>query len=155
MNVLKIYNKYCLYKKAKLYVSIFIIFFSATVLAEAPVTDLAKPIDTSNILVVTLGLMFVLGLFFLLVFLLKKIPAIQRHHSGILKIIDTLYIGTNEKVILVDVGEKQIVIGVNNQTINTLYVMEETIKLDGKFQQEKTNQNFSKMISDKLLSIKN
>ncbi len=155
MNVLKTYNKNRLYRITKFYISIFISFVPVFVVADTTVNDLAKPIDTSNVLVVTLGLMFVLGLFFLLVYLLKKIPSIQGRHQGVIKILDTLYLSSNEKILLVDVGTKQIVVGVNGQAINTLYVMEESIVIDNEAEKNNLKETFSKMIAEKMQALRN
>ena len=155
MNASKTFNKYRLYRATKIYTFLLLGFIQFSVVAQDSVNDLAKPIDTSNVLVVTLGLMFVLGLFFLLVYLLKKIPSIQRHNAGVLKILDTLYLGTNEKILLVDVGTKQIVVGVNSQSINTLYVMEESVEMKKESETHNLKDTFSKVISEKLIAVKN
>lgn len=127
---------------------------SFSVLAEQELAELAKPIDTSHILGVVFGLLFVLLLFFVLVYALKKLPAVQGNRTGILKVLDTMYLGSNEKIILLKVAEKQILIGVNPQSIGTLHVIEDPIDIDINMEKPQFKDKLSDFIAGKMTTVK-
>ena len=130
---------------------IFFSVFPSTLFAEQKINELANPVDASNILAVFLGLTLVLFLFFGLVYVLKKLPSMQGRKSGLLKVIDTVYFGTNEKIILMEVGKQQIVVGINSNSMETLHVLDEPldvnhIQQDSSFKEKLTDMMQKKMV---------
>lgn len=76
------------------------------------------------------GLALVLGLIFVLAKVGKKFhPSISAPDRA-LKVISMLSLGTKEKVALIQVGKKQLLIGVTPQSINTLLDLAEPIDID-------------------------
>jgi len=86
-----------------------------------------SPINGSSIFQVLLGLGFVLILIFAIAGLVKKFGHGIASNNQHMKIVSQLPVGTREKVIVVEVGEKQIMLGVTAQQINTLQVFDDPV----------------------------
>ena len=96
--------------------------------ATMPAVD---PISTSNPLTVLLGLLFVLAVIFALAWLVK-----QYNNSGLMgnramKIVASLPLGTRERAVLIEIGEKQILVGVAPGSVNALHVFDEKVLESG------------------------
>ncbi len=78
-----------------------------------------------------LGLLFVLVLIFLLAWLFKKYMGIGVISNSSLKAIAGVSVGQKERVVLVQVGERQILVGVSPGQVNMLHALEkgEELKL--------------------------
>ena len=74
-----------------------------------------------------LSSLMVIGLILVLGFLLKKSKLTQVMGGGQMKIIATLPLGYKEKLMVVKVGEQQLLIGVTPQQVNFLYRLEEPL----------------------------
>ncbi|WP_052700105.1 flagellar biosynthetic protein FliO [Methylocucumis oryzae] len=70
------------------------------------------------------GLVVVLALFLALAWLFKQVSGGQTLSQGKLKVIAVLPLGLREKVLLLQVGRKQLVLGVTPGRIETLHVLE-------------------------------
>ena len=72
-----------------------------------------------------LGLIIVIALFFACIWLMRKMGALPENSKQKMRVIAGLSLGGREKVMLVQVGEKQIVLGVSPGRINNLLVLED------------------------------
>lgn len=81
-----------------------------------------------NLLQVTLGLALVLGLIFVAAWAVKRYTVLPGGASGALRVVSVLPMGQREKVVLVQVGEKQLLLGVAPGRISTLHVLDENIE---------------------------
>jgi flagellar protein FliO/FliZ len=68
--------------------------------------------------------LIVLGAFFLCIWVLRKITGLNASGTGRMRVVDGLSLGMREKVILLQVGKKQLVLGVTPGRIQTLEVLE-------------------------------
>ncbi|GAB1265961.1 hypothetical protein NBRC116492_27710 [Aurantivibrio infirmus] len=84
-----------------------------------------SPINGAYVIQVLLGLALVLLSIFAIAWLVKKFGHGITSSNQNMKIVSQLPVGTREKVIVVEVGEKQIMLGVTAQQINTLQVFDE------------------------------
>lgn len=100
---------------------------------------------TSHLLQTTFGLLFVLGLLLLLAWALKRTGfQANAKRGGFYKIIATSALGPREKIVLIEVGDTWLVLGMTAQSINTLHSMPA-----GSIELEKTDNpaaSFSKML---------
>jgi flagellar biosynthetic protein FliO len=81
----------------------------------------AAPLQAEKaILQTALGLVCVVGFIFMLVWLNKRMGGIVSGAHNIIKVLGVVPVGTKEKVVLVEVGGKQILLGVTQHQINTL-----------------------------------
>lgn len=79
---------------------------------------------TGHLLQTTLGLLFVLGLLFALMWLLKKMGiGNQQRRGGFYKVLATSALGPREKIVLVEIGDTWLVLGMTSNSINTLHSM--------------------------------
>lgn len=91
------------------------------------VTGVIEPMSFSSVAQVFAGLVAVLLLFGLVVFVLKRLGGFKTTSGGKMQIVDGLSVGTRERVILMQVGEKQILLGITPQNVNALHVFDETV----------------------------
>ncbi|MFG0834881.1 flagellar biosynthetic protein FliO [Aeromonas bivalvium] len=74
-----------------------------------------------------LSSLMVIGLILVLGFLLKKSKLTAQLRGGQMKVIASLPLGYKEKLLVVKVGEQQLLIGVTPQQVNFLYRLEEPL----------------------------
>lgn len=72
----------------------------------------------------TIGLLIVLGIFFLCVWGMRRLSGIGAGSTEKMRIVGGLSLGMRERVVLVQVGKKQLVLGVTPGRIDTLHVLE-------------------------------
>lgn len=65
-------------------------------------------------------------------FILKKMSSFQFRQNNNIQLLDGLPLGTREKLLLIQAGDKQLLIGVSQQGINTLHVFDEPIVVEKK-----------------------
>lgn len=109
----------------------------ATPAAESPMTG--------HLLQTTLGLLFVIGLLFALVWLLKRMGLTnQQKRGGFYKVLATSALGPREKIVLVEIGDTWLVLGMTSNSINTLHTMPAgSIDIE---QMQNPAANFAKML---------
>lgn len=100
---------------------------------------------TGHLLQTTLGLLFVIGLLFALVWLLKRLGFTnQQKRGGFYKVLATSALGPREKIILVEVGDTWLMLGMTSSSITTLHSMPAgSIEID---QMQNPAANFAKML---------
>lgn len=74
------------------------------------------------------GLVLVVALIMLFAWLARRLSGLQQSVSGQLRILGGLSMGTREKVVLIQVGEEQLLIGVAPGTVRTLHRLEKPIE---------------------------
>ena len=86
-----------------------------------------SPITTGALLETLLGLFLVLICIAFLAWLLRRTGRFNATANGQMKVIAGLSLGPRERAILLQVGEKQILVGVTAQQVQTLHVLEHPI----------------------------
>jgi len=97
--------------------------------AEAmPGTDIpkqtARTVASGDIAAWSIGLLIVLSVFFLCVWGVRKLSGLTVSGAEKMRVVGGLSLGMREKVILLQVGKKQLVLGVTPGRIETLHVLE-------------------------------
>ncbi|VAX03931.1 Flagellar biosynthesis protein FliO [hydrothermal vent metagenome] len=104
---------------------------AGTVLAaeeKAPVsTVLTDNNVTSHLLQTTLGLLAVLAVIVAIAWAVKRFGNLRGGVQGQMKIVGGISLGTRERVVLLQVGEQQLVLGVAPGQIRTLHVLEQPL----------------------------
>jgi flagellar protein FliO/FliZ len=96
--------------------------------ATLPVTNTTPAVSTSAFFgEVMVGLILVLLMIFALAWLVKRMGAGSFLSNQHMKIVASVAMGTRERVALLDVGGKQILLGITPQNINTLHVFDEPV----------------------------
>lgn len=106
--------------------------FSPLVLAEeaakAPTsTVLADNNMTANLLQTSLGLLVVLAVIAAAAWGVKRFGHLRMGVQGQMKIVGGVSLGTRERVVLLQVGEQQLLLGVAPGQIRTLHVLNEPL----------------------------
>lgn len=78
----------------------------------------AEPISMGKFVLYSLG---VLGLIFLLAWFLRRLRLVPGARGGNLGVVTALAVGTKEKLVLVQVGDEQLLIGVTPNNVNLVY----------------------------------
>lgn len=84
----------------------------------------AKLVTYDHVLNWALGLMIVLALFFACIWLMRKVGALPENSKQKMRVIAGLSLGGRDRVVLVQVGEKQVMLGVSPGRVNNLLVLE-------------------------------
>lgn len=105
-----------------------LMFWWMPVCFAAPETDIPKQtvrtLSSGDMLHWSMGLLIVLGLFFLCVWGMRKLSGVTGGDAGKMRVVGGLSLGMREKVILLQVGKKQLVLGVTPGRIDALHVLE-------------------------------
>lgn len=80
--------------------------------------------STGSMLQITFSLLLVLGVIVAIAWLLKRLNIAQQGTGKILKVIGSVSVGQRERVVLVEVGETWLVVGVGPGQIRTLHTLE-------------------------------
>jgi flagellar protein FliO/FliZ len=83
-----------------------------------------RTVSSGDMLHWSLGLLIVLGIFFFCVWGLRKLNGVVVNGPEKMRVVGGLSLGMREKVILLQVGKKQLVLGVTPGRIDTLHVLE-------------------------------
>ncbi len=89
------------------------------------VTD---PMAVSNLWQLTFGMLAVLALMLGLAWLLKRTGKLQMAAGGGLKVLGGLSMGSRERVVLLQVGETQLLVGVAPGRVQTLHVLDQPLE---------------------------
>jgi len=84
----------------------------------------ARTVATGDIAAWSLGLLVVLSVFFLCVWGVRKLSGLTVGGAEKMRVVGGLSLGLREKVILLQVGKKQLILGVTPGRIETLHVLE-------------------------------
>jgi len=105
-----------------------ILGFSHTVLAE-PVTQLGESVvqPSDHFLQIVISLVLVLLIIFLSAWMLRRYGRFPGVADGNLKVLGALSVGQRERVLLLQVGKEQILVGVTSSRISTLHQLTEQV----------------------------
>ncbi|MFV0455675.1 MAG: flagellar biosynthetic protein FliO [Pseudomonas sp.] len=94
--------------------------------ATASMSSAGMGVQLSKLL---LGLLLVIGLIFLLAWLLRRVQQFHPRGAQVIKIVSTQALGPRERLVLVQVGGEQILLGLSAGRITPLHVLEEPVHL--------------------------
>ena len=107
-------------------------------LAAEPVTSAATavaPVAGSSLggqlTQLVLGLLLVLGLIFALAWLLRRVQQTGPRHGQVIELIGSRALGTRDRLVLVQVGNEQILLGLTPGRITPLHVLKEPVSVPG------------------------
>jgi len=119
--------------------------YSSVAKAAASDAILAEStVELSAFLKMFAGLVGVVALIFLLAWLSRKMKFVQNMTSGYqIKNLASLSITTREKICLIEVGGKQVLVGIAPGRVNQLHVFDEKIQVSSNNNSEATKNLFS------------
>lgn len=101
-----------------------LLFGPAAVLAQADDPVLRPPPGAPGILSVATSLVLVIGAIFLVGWLYTRAQGIRGGAGGAIRIVAAQALGAKERIVVVQVGGQQLVVGVTPSTITTLHTFE-------------------------------
>jgi len=116
----------------------------ADIVTAANATLSTSPMDSFPLVKMLLGLIAIIVLIFILAWLSRKMKLHQTSNDGHkITNLATLPLTTREKISLIEVGGKQILIGIAPGRINMLHVFEQMIEVGATTQTDAANSSFS------------
>ena len=97
-------------------------------LATLPATQ--DPVAMTSLWQLTLGMLVVLGLIVSIAWVLKRSGRFQMAAGGGLRVLGGLSMGSRERVVLVQAGETQLLLGVAPGRVQTLHVLDQPLKMN-------------------------
>ncbi|HIQ45279.1 MAG TPA: flagellar biosynthetic protein FliO [Pseudomonas oleovorans] len=103
------------------------------VVAAEPAGKAATPMASSDVAgqlgQLLLGLLLVIGLIFLLAWLLRRVQQLAPRGGQVIKLLATQPLGPRDRLVLVQVGNEQILLGLSAGRIARLHVLKEPVHL--------------------------
>lgn len=96
--------------------------FAAPAASQAPAA-----VGAGSLTQVTLSLLLVLGIVFAAAWLTRRLKGFGKFGNGGVQVITEVVVGTKERVVLVQVGKQQLLLGVAPGRVNTLHVLAEPV----------------------------
>ncbi len=100
-------------------------YLSSSVLAQQESGNLAvvEPMSSPYLMKLTGGLLMVVLIIFGFAWLMKRFNLSQHSKNGLIKIIAGLPLGTRDRIVLLQVGEEQILLGLSPGRIRKLHTL--------------------------------
>lgn len=89
----------------------------------------SDPFSLGSLLQFGFGLILVIGMIFLLAWILRRMNRVQGTVQGRLKILGGLALGSRERAVLVQVGDEQILLGVAPGRVSRLHVLKQPLEI--------------------------
>ena len=100
---------------------------TAKAAAGSALSSAPDPISMTSLWQLTLGMVMVLALIVGLAWVLKRTGRFQMAAGGGLRVLGGLSMGARERVVLLQVGETQLLVGVAPGRVQTLHVLEQPL----------------------------
>lgn len=84
-------------------------------------------VDVSSLLRLIIGLVVVIAAVVALAWFLRRFSGITQNADGQLRVLGGLAVGQRERIVLVQVGEEQLLVGVAPGRVQTLHVLEQPL----------------------------
>ena len=95
-----------------------------------------------------LGLLLVLGLIFFLAWLLRRVQQAGPRQAQVIELIGSRALGPRDRLVLVQVGNEQILLGLSPGTITALHVLKEPVEVPSA--SEKATPEFAQRLMEML-----
>lgn len=96
--------------------------------AQGPL--ITEPVGAGDFFQMFLGLLLVLGIIFGMAWFIRRMGTFQQASHGALRILGGLSVGQRERIVLVQVGDKQLLLGLAPGQIRTLHVLEHAVVIN-------------------------
>jgi len=106
-------------------------------------------VATEGMTKMIVGLLLVLAIIMVVAWLLKRFSMIPTTTAGHLKTVAAIGVGQRERVVIVEIGETWLVLGVAPGQVNTLHSMEK-ISPKAENQAHKPNERFSEVLGARI-----
>lgn len=113
-----------------------ILFMSSTMVQAATPQStgngplVTNPIGIGNFLQMAFGLLIVVGAILAMAWAIRRMGYVQARVSGAMKVLGGVSLGQRERVVLMQVGEQQLLVGIAPGNIRTLLVLDKPVAID-------------------------
>lgn len=90
----------------------------------------SSPVGVGEFVQMFLGLLVVIVVIVAMAWAIRRMGYVQTRISGALKILGSISLGQRERVVLMQVGEQQLLVGIAPGQIRTLLVLEENLSVE-------------------------
>ncbi len=100
--------------------------------AQQASTDIAvvDPLSTSYLMKLTGGLLLVVAVIFILAWFVKRLNLTQHSQNAALKVVAGLSLGTRDRIVVLQVGGEQVLLGLTPGRIEKLHILAEPLSVD-------------------------
>ncbi|WP_213663791.1 flagellar biosynthetic protein FliO [Stutzerimonas stutzeri] len=116
-------------------------------LAAEPAASMSSTDMGAQLSKLLLGLLLVVGLIFLLAWLLRRVQQMNPRGTRVIKLVSSQALGPRERLVLVQVGSEQVLIGLSAGRITPLHVLKEPVHLPDS---EPANPEFAQRLMELL-----
>ncbi|MCP4429465.1 MAG: flagellar biosynthetic protein FliO [Gammaproteobacteria bacterium] len=81
------------------------------------------PVSPSYMMKLTAGLLAVVAIIFIVAWMLKRFNLTQQSQNGLIRVIAGLPLGTRDRIVLLQVGNEQILVGLSPGRIEKLHTL--------------------------------
>lgn len=111
-------------------------FFSVICLAQEETVEVGKHANVNlDSFSMIISLLMVLALIVVSAWVLKKFNVVNKSVAG-MKVITSLPLGHKEKLVVVQVGDEQLLLGVTNQQVNLIKTLEKPLEVGAPITQD-------------------
>jgi len=89
-----------------------------------------EPLSPSYLIKLTGGLMLVVAVIFALAWMVKRLNLTQHSQNGLLRIVAGLTVSSKDRIVLVQVGEEQILLGLSPGRIEKLHTLADPVRIE-------------------------
>jgi flagellar protein FliO/FliZ len=101
--------------------------FAAEKFAAPKPNETAAAVGAGGLAQVTLSLLLVLAAVFAAAWVVRRLRGFGKFGNGALQVVTEIAVGTKERVVLIQVGSQQLLIGVAPGRVSTLHVLSEPV----------------------------
>lgn len=114
------------------YLALLFFYFPLELFAQQSPTDIAvvEPLSTSYLMKLTGGLLLVVAVIFILAWLVKRLNLTQHSQNSALKVVAGLSLGTRDRIVVLQVGGEQVLLGLTPGRIEKLHTLAEPLSVD-------------------------
>lgn len=115
----------------------------------------SDPMSGSYLLQLIFGLLIVIICIFVLAWFSKKMNRFHSSSDDALKIIGAISMGSRERIVHLQIGEEQLLIGVSPGRINTLHVLNKPVETITKSDNDPVGNGFSDKLKTMIVDVNN
>jgi flagellar protein FliO/FliZ len=115
---------------------------------QAAPVRLSEPVGSGQVLQVFLALVLVLGLIVLSAWLMRRYSSMPFGRQGVLRLLASVSVGQRERIVLLQAGETQLLLGVTQSSVRTLHVFDKPVMLAG--EAEKDGERFAERLASAI-----
>jgi len=103
---------------------------AAALPATAAAAEVPMPLGPGDVFSVGAGLVLVIAAILLTGWLYRRTQSLRGSASGLIRIIASQPLGTRERVILLQVADQQLLVGMTSTQVQTLHVLEQPVAVE-------------------------